>query len=198
LPGFVALAGIAPLVPTVAGWLKADQSASFGAPLYALLAATAAGMVVSCFRWLILDWVHVLTGVTPPTFNARALAEQHYRFYQFYGNLLIAVLWSYSIFRWLRMSSLLRSGTDIGVLILCGVLFAGSRDAISKYRERSRQLIGQSALIHSEGEIVTNGIDHHQGDSGRTGKPPVEPKPEAKPEKENKPKEVQGSKQSKG
>src|SRR6185312_6193985 len=96
LPGFVALAGIAPLVPTVAGWLKADQTASFGAPLYALLAATAAGMVVSCFRWLIVDQIHVLTGVTPPAFNARALAErpaafnylveQHYRFYQFYAN----------------------------------------------------------------------------------------------------------------
>src|SRR5712671_5880452 len=76
LPGFVALAGIAPLVPTVAGWLKADQTASFGAPLYALLAATAVGMVVSCFRWLIVDKIHVFFGVSAPTFNARALEER--------------------------------------------------------------------------------------------------------------------------
>jgi hypothetical protein len=208
LPGFVALGGIAPLVPTVAGWLKADQTASFGAPLYALLAATAAGMTVSCFRWLTVDQLHVFFGVPPPNFNARALEERpaafqylvenHYRFYQFYANTLIAVVWSYSIFRWLKTSSLLRFDTDVGVLILCAVLFAGSRDALSKYRGRSVQLIGQVTFNHSDGEVMTNGIDHNQG-GGTSGKPPVEPKPETKPERTNKPKEIQSAgKQAKG
>jgi hypothetical protein len=152
LPGFIALAGIASLVPTVAGWLHTDQTASFGAPVYAILAATAAGMIVSCFRWLLVDWIHALTGVPAPTFNAQALEERptafsylvesHYRYYQFYANTLIAVLWTYSIHRWLRTDPLLNFGTDLAVLILCAVLFAGSRDALTKYRNRSSQLVG--------------------------------------------------------
>lgn len=151
LPGFIALAGIAPLVPSVAEWLHADQTASFGAPVYAVLAATAAGMIVSCFRWIIVDTIHAMTGVPGPTFNARALeqnpaafhyvVESHYRYYQFYSNTLIAVIWAYVVHRWLRTSSLFGFGTDLGVLILCAVLFAGSRDALTKYRNRTRQLV---------------------------------------------------------
>ncbi len=124
LPGFVALAGIAPFVPIVAGWLAGEQSASFGAPLYALLAATAAGMVVSCVRWLVVDQLHALTGLGKPVFNARALeakpaaftylVESHYRYHQFYANTLIALAWSYGIHRWLGTSSVLRFGTDLG------------------------------------------------------------------------------------
>jgi hypothetical protein len=150
LPGFIALIGIAPLVSTVTGWLHADQTASFGAPVYVLLAATAVGMIVSCFRWLVVDRVHALTGVVAPTFNARALeenptafhylVESHYRYYQFYANSLVAVLWAYAVHRWLHTSSLLGFGTDVGVLILSVVLFTGSRDALTKYRNRSRQL----------------------------------------------------------
>src|SRR5689334_4696702 len=109
LPGFVALAGIAPLAPVVAGWLTAAQAASLDAPLYTLMAATAAGMVVSCFRWLIVDQIHALTGLGAPVFNARALEERpaaftflvesHYRYYQFYANTLVAAAFAYSIHR---------------------------------------------------------------------------------------------------
>ncbi len=153
LPGFVALVGIAPLVPTVAGWLKpVDQGVGVGPPVYALLAAIAIGMVASCFRWLLIDRIHALTGVGPPVFNARALearpsaftylVENHYRYYQFYANTLVAVVFAYAIRRLLRTSSFLTFGTDLGVLILCAVLFAGSRDALTKYRNRSEQLVG--------------------------------------------------------
>jgi hypothetical protein len=193
LPGFVALAGIAPFVPIVAGWLVANQTTSFGAPLYALLAATAAGMTVSCIRWALVDQIHALTGLGAPAFNARALEERpaaftylvesHYRYYQFYANTLVAVAWSYSIHRWLRTSSLLRFGTDLGVLLLCAVLFAGSRDALAKYRTRINELKGQVSLIHSDGEPMTNGIDHNQGGAS-TPKPSASQsarKPSTKP-----------------
>src|SRR5258706_5476692 len=76
LPGFIALGSIAPFSSTVAQWLRADQTVSLGAPLYALLAATATGMVVSCFRWILVDHIHVLTGLSGPAFNARALEER--------------------------------------------------------------------------------------------------------------------------
>lgn len=95
LPGFMALAGLAPVVPAVGGWLDVNQTCGFAAPVYALLAATGAGMIVSCFRWFLLDPALSLTGVAAPSFNARALnesptafnyvVESHYRYYQFYS-----------------------------------------------------------------------------------------------------------------
>lgn len=100
------------------------------------------------------------------------LVESHYRYYQFYANTLIAVVWAYSVNRLLKTSSLLRFGTDLGVFILCAVLFAGSRDALAKYRHRSGQLVGQFAEKDDSGEVMTNGIDHHQGKSGAPSTPP--------------------------
>src|SRR5579884_4018361 len=129
LPGFVALTGVALLVPTVAGWLRTDQSISLGPPLYTLLAATAAGMTVSCFRWLLIDRIHLLTGITAPVFNARALEERpgafsylvenHYRFYQFYGNTLIAVVWTYLICLRLELPFIHQASWNLAVLIVC-------------------------------------------------------------------------------
>jgi hypothetical protein len=209
LPGFVALFGIAPLVPNVATWLHADQTAGFGAPVYALLAATAAGMVVSCFRWFLLDPALALTGVTPVPFNARALEERqgafsllvenHYKFYQFYANTLIAVMWAYSIHRWLRTSPLFGLGSDIGVFILCAVLFAGSRDALSKYRARTGQLFKPFTLQEMDGAVMTNGIDHNQGSGTGSNKPSTPPRPPTKPEVPAKPQPAErGEKPLKG
>jgi hypothetical protein len=156
LPGFIALAGIAPLIPVVSSWLQPlSQGIGIGPPLYALLAATAMGMVVSCFRWLLIDAIHSVTGITPPVLNYGALeqrlesfnfiVESHYRYYQFYANALISILFAYGVNRLLKTSSLLGFGTDLGVFILCAVLFTGSRDALSKYRTRSSQLVGHVA-----------------------------------------------------
>jgi hypothetical protein len=173
LPGFIALAGVSPFSPTVAQWLRADQTASLGAPLYALLAATAAGMTVSCFRWLIIDRIHGMTGLGAPAFNPRALEERpaafsllvesHYRYYQFYSNTIIAVIWCYALRRWFAVPSTLSFATDLLVLILSIVLFIGSRDALAKYRSRSNQLLANNSFSHSTGGPMTNGIDHSEG-----------------------------------
>jgi hypothetical protein len=156
LPGFIGLAGIALLVPPVARWLEPSiqpGTAGLGPPVYAVLAATALGMVFSCFRWLIIDHVHSWTGLTAPIWDFDRLEERlaafnyfveyHYRYYQFYANTLIAVLWTYSLARWIGVSPLLGAGSDLGVIILCIVLFAGSRDALAKYYARTDRLIGQ-------------------------------------------------------
>lgn len=197
LPGFIALAGVAPLVPVVSSWLQpVNQGLGIGPPVYAIMAATATGMVVSCFRWLLIDRIHAWTGIATPALNYRALedrmvsfnylVESHYRYYQFYANTLIAVAWAYSVNRLLKTSSLLRFGTDLGVFILCAVLFAGSRDALAKYRHRSGQLVGQLAEKDDAGEVMTNGIDHNQG-HGTSGTTPPDKKPAGKPEAVPKP-----------
>lgn len=197
LPGFIALIGFARLVPMVARWLAVDQLMSVGAPVYAVLAAAAVGMVVSCFRWLLVDSLLAFTGVARPTFNAQALeqhpdafhylVEAHYRYYQFYSNTLVSLLWTYSVNRWLGTSSRLSLGTDLGVLVLCAVLFAGARDTLAKYRSRSAQLVVPLALTDLNGDAMTNGIDHSEEKDNSSKELPAAPKSAAKPKAPAKP-----------
>jgi hypothetical protein len=44
--------------------------------------------------------------------------------------------------RWTATFPLLGRGTDLAVIILCAALFAGSRDTLAKYYQRSNQLVG--------------------------------------------------------
>jgi hypothetical protein len=187
LPGFIGLAGVAPFVPAVAGWLLpvGYSEASLGPPLYALLAATTTGMTISCFRWLLIDHFHHWTGVVPPIWDDSLLArrltaftylvENHYRYYQFVANTLVALLWTYSIARWLNLSPLLSIWTDVGVLGLCAALFAASRDALTKYYTRTARLIGVGGRTRFGEEAMYNG-NHHSTEAGGASKPAPQPK----------------------
>lgn len=200
LPGFIGLAGIAPLFPAVVQWLQpaSQGEAGFGPPIYALMAATAVGMIVSCVRWLLIDHLHHWTGVTPPVWDDRALesrleafnyiVEVHYRYYQFYANTLVAVLWAYGMNRFYGTLPLLGMGTDLGVFLLCSVLFVGSRDALSKYYIRTDRLVGQATEKDYGGAVMTNGNHHAETAGGCTspcsekqqgqGKPGIPAKPQ--------------------
>jgi hypothetical protein len=175
LPGFIGLAGIALLVPAVAHWLApvAGQcEAGVGAPVYAVLAATAMGMVLSCVRWIMVDHLHHAMGVAPPVWEMdrleqrlpvfTQLVEFHYRYYQFYANTLMAAVWTYSLSRWVGHVPFLGFGTDLGMVVLCAALFAGSRDALAKYYARTGQLIGPVAEKDLSGDFMTNGCHHDQ------------------------------------
>ena len=162
LPGFIGLAGIAPFAPVVAAWLRPlnQSAASLGAPVYAVLAATTIGMVVSCFRWLLIDQILHWTGVTPPTWDDALLEERvtafnylvenHYRYYQFLANTLVAVIFGYGINRLMQTSSLLGPGSDMAFFLLVVVLFAGSRDSLVKYYTRTTRLMGTKIEKGSE------------------------------------------------
>jgi hypothetical protein len=194
LPGFIGLAGLAPLAPVVGSWLQPlnQTQASLGPPIYALLAATTVGMIVSCFRWLVIDHIHYWTGVKPPIWDDSRLEERlvafnylvesHYRYYQFLANSFIAVIWAYAINRLMKTWSLLGIGTDVGILILLMVLFAGSRDTLSKYYIRTGRLVGQVAEKDIEDNGMINGNDH-----GGVGGSPAKPRPTGKPQSKPKP-----------
>src|SRR5690348_7056720 len=93
LPGFIALAGLAPLFPAVGRWLRPVSTGDLGLapPLYAVLGATAVGSILSCFRWLLVDHVHEWTGVRRPTWDDSQLeqvlggfdylVQSHFRYY---------------------------------------------------------------------------------------------------------------------
>lgn len=157
LPGFLGLVGMAPLSPTVADWLRGAHlgDSGIGPPLYAVLSATMFGMILNCVRWVVIDHILAWTGVVAPAWDFRLLesrlksltflVEHHYRYYQFYSATLLAVLWTYPIHRVMNTSPFLGVGTDLGVLILCAILFAGSRDSLAKYYQRAGQLVGDVA-----------------------------------------------------
>lgn len=162
LPGFLALAGIAPLFPTVADWLRPANQGNFGIgpTVYALLMAAAAGMVISCVRWLLLDHIHNWTGVRRLPRNDSRLADVlggydfliqiHYKYHEFAGNMLVALLFAYGLNRSLHTLPALGIGTDLGVAFLSLVLFVASRDALAKFYHKAGQLLGPVAKKASE------------------------------------------------
>ena len=193
-PGFVVILGLSPVVPLVHSWIRPAALAAegVGPPAYVLLSAIAIGLIVNCFRWLLIDPVLQWTGVKRLAINyanlndnldaIRHLHGSHYYFYLFYANTFVAIVFSYLLNRFMGRLSFLGSGTDLGMLILCTGIFVGSRDCLKKYRSRVRQVLGQVA---EKGFIMVNGDDHHE--EGTSPKPKPEPKTAAKQQPAGKP-----------
>jgi hypothetical protein len=124
---------------------------TIGGFLYLTVASLAAGMTVSAVRWTLVDSLHRLTGLSPPSLdfsrlgqNVEAyslLIEIHYRHYQFYANMVVATAITYACYR-VRLGGLMPLGwIDLGTLVLEGIFFATSRDTLRKYYARSQQLL---------------------------------------------------------
>jgi hypothetical protein len=200
VPGFVALLGLIPLFPLVADWLAPipwgeQGELGLGPPIYALLTAIAAGMVVSYVRWFFIDTMHRWSGVRSRSTSYTQLSqhldafhylvEQHYRHYQFAGNMLVAISWSYTVHRIYGSLACFSISTDAAVALICLILFVGSRDNLTKFRTRVDQLVGSTA--EEGGVAMTNGIDHKTQGGGEKpheapkGTPPdhIKPKPSA-------------------
>ncbi|NLE57768.1 MAG: hypothetical protein GX616_05360 [Planctomycetes bacterium] len=154
LPGFVSLWGVSYFSPTVESWINAPQqgSPSVAGFMYVTLASLAAGVTVSAVRWAIVDHLHHATDIVPPAWKFAnlegklqgylALIENHYRYYQFYSNMLVAAGFSFAarvVSGGLRPS--LSPWATIAFLALELVLFAGSRDTLRKYYSRTQQLL---------------------------------------------------------
>ena len=158
LPGFASLWGVAHFSSTVSGWLVSSSSAAgntatVGGFLYVTLASVAAGLTASTIRWAVIDRLHDLTGIKRPSWDDsrlqdclgafEALVENHYRYYQFYGNMLVAMLFLFA-------ARLIATGRQIGdvntldcAILAIGVLYwAGSRDALRNYYSRAEILLG--------------------------------------------------------
>jgi hypothetical protein len=155
LPGFTALRGLP---------FEGLGQAAWGTPLMGVeptistflsetTQAIAAGMIVSAVRWLTIDWLHHRTGITPPRWdfarlerNAAAfefLIDIHYRYYKFYANMVIALLWAYAAGGY----ALGWRGCVYG--ILAGLFLLASRDTLRKYYRRSGRLL---RVRHARGD----------------------------------------------
>jgi hypothetical protein len=180
VPGFIGLTGLVPVFPTIGEWLQPVNNASYGVgpTIYAILAAIAVGLILSCFRWLLLDQMHHWLGLRRPKWKGQGTADSmeavnfyvlnHWKYYEFCGNTLIAATWSYLMHRLYQTSSLLSSGTDLGMVILFLVLLAASRDALRRYYHGIHDLFAQSP--QKEGTVMFNGANH-EGESSKAVKP---------------------------
>lgn len=156
LPGFVCLWGVQPFVPAVRAWLAVQptDTPTVGGFLFVTLASAAGGLLASTVRWALLDHLHQYTGIRAPRWDLsrltanlpafQAMVEWHFRYYEFHGNLLIAVTFLYitrlvSARRWPGEGG----WTDILFLAAAAVLFLGSRDTLRKYYARTGELLAR-------------------------------------------------------
>lgn len=150
IPGFILLWGLEPYSATLQGWLtqSTSESATVAGFLYVTVTSVALGMLCSTVRWLIVDRIHHVTGVTEPRWNFRDLdnsiavhewfIEIHYRYYQWHANSLVG----------LNIAILLYWGSHgfsaaslVLTVILDVLLFLGSRDTLHKYYRRVEQAL---------------------------------------------------------
>lgn len=154
LPGFVVLWGVSYHEVTVRSWLRATapDAPSIGGFLYATLASTALGLIVSAVRWAVIDRVLSWLGVRQPEWDFELFSERlaayevlvsnHYRYYQFYANTFVALLFTYSS----RLTLLTTWGRReawifLAVIVTEAILFVGSRDTLKKYFTRTGELL---------------------------------------------------------
>jgi hypothetical protein len=152
LPGFTALNGFPLLSSSAAAWGTGGDS---NPPLTAFLSGTvmalAAGLTVSTVRWLVIDQLHHRTGLKPPArdfakLEARVAAFEylvlvHYRYYKFYANMVVALLWAYAARDYVQGW---RGAVCLPLVLL---FFVASRDSLRKYYQRTGDLLGEPSEL---------------------------------------------------
>ncbi len=160
VPGFIVLWGMSYFSATVSLWLSgAGTTPTVGGFMFVTLASVAAGVTISTVRWAVLDTIHRWTGLPPPKWDFSRLQDNiaaynvlndiHYKFYQFHGNALMALVFVYAARRIHDGIMTTPVGLfDVGFLILSVVLFVGSRDTLRKFYVRVSQLLGTRPSEH--------------------------------------------------
>lgn len=168
LPGFVLLCGLATVFEPLQLWLLGAEPRSstlaIGGVLYVTAASVVAGMILNALRWAVIDTAHHATGLLRPVWNDALLAdrlpaferlvEDHFRYYQFYGNTALAGLFAAAAWQasphTIGAPSLL---LPVVFIVLEFTLVLASRDALRRYYRRTGVLL---ALSEKE-NVMTNG-----------------------------------------
>lgn len=159
VPGATTLVGLSPFLPFAQTWLASSPTnpPTIGGLLYLSLASLALGMTVSAVRWATIDVIHSRTGLPAPSLNfaklpgkveeLRLLIEIHYRHYQFYSNMFVAVLIAYLAYHFHVGWTF--GLADVATAVLEAIFFFTSRDTLRKYYVRSTQLLTTRAIFRS-------------------------------------------------
>jgi hypothetical protein len=154
VPGLVALWGVSYFSETVKMWLTTanESSPSVAGFLYVTLASLAAGLALDAVRSVTIDQFHHLSGVRAPNldfsdFQAKfwafnQIVESHYRHYQAYAHLAIAVLFAFVARHVASGEQTLHPWTVGALCLLEAILLVSSRDALRKFYARASDLLG--------------------------------------------------------
>jgi hypothetical protein len=179
LPGLVVLLGVTPFSPTLRGWFSAAEHVDTGLAgvIHLVMASTTVGLITGCVRWCVVDQIMELLGVTRPKWDDSKLREllpafdnivqRHYRYYQFYSGVLLALPFAYGVFRMHSASAALGLTTDICFFLTEIALFAGSKDTLTKYHGRAVNLLG---LMPVTKEVTMTNGEHHDSGGKSDGK----------------------------
>ena len=122
----------------------ADPNPNLTAFLSGTVEALAAGLTVSTVCWFLIDTLHHWTGLGRPAWDSRLdknvaayeyLVHVHYRYYKFYANMVVALIWAYVS----RNYALGWRGFLYWALAF--LFFLASRDTLRKCYERTWQLL---------------------------------------------------------
>ena len=156
LPGFVTLWGVSYFSETVRLWMGTSRAGAptVGGFLYVTLGSVGVGLAISAMRWSVIDSIHHWTGIRKPEWDFgelqasiqafELLVDSHYRYYQFYSNMLVAMIFFYIIERLFGAVGWF-TWRDIGFVVAAAILFAGSRDTLRKYYRRAEELLAASS-----------------------------------------------------
>lgn len=178
VPGLVALWGVSFFSDTVKLWLTSADGTqpTVAGFLYVTLASLAAGLTLGAVRSMTIDPLHHWTGVEAPNLDFSGfqgkfwafnqLVESHYRYYQFYAHMSLAI-------PGLLGARILANGASSDwaysapCLALEVVLLAVSRGTLKTYYARVSHLLGKE-------EVAPFSVGERPKKSRRTREPKVE------------------------
>ena len=192
VPGFLMLWALGLVHPTIELWLEGPDGdgPSVAGVFYVTIASVSLGMTASLVRWILVDTLHHGTGLKRPHWRDTHLHERlpayvwlienYYRYYQFYGNTAVAVVFAYGLWRLAGDPGVPVSiWLDLAIAAMVAAFIAGSRSALSRYYTRASDLLAEL----ERSSPMTNGGGQHKAKPG-TPKPTAEKpasKTEAKP-----------------
>jgi len=158
IPGVTALWGTSFYSDTVRTWLSGTSPSppTVGGFFYVTLGSIAAGLTASTVRWTVIDTIHHWTGVPHAAcdfsrlrHNVAAvglLIDIHYRYYQFYGNTLVALTFAYASRKTaLGLWGEFLTWDDLAFVLVACLFFVGSRDTLRKYNTRTDALFPETS-----------------------------------------------------
>jgi hypothetical protein len=159
LPGFMLLWGLSFTSSVVASWLttySAEHAVAVGGFLYSTLASLALGLLISAVRWLIIDTVIGWLGIHGKGLNYgklsdehvlaayRAIVANHYRYYQYYSNSLIALGTAFAVYVYQKIvlkHEAVQWYVYAVIIFLLIVLFSASYDTLKKMYDKMKPVL---------------------------------------------------------
>jgi hypothetical protein len=172
IPGFILVLGATPFIPALQAWLAIDgpEAGAHARLSYVLLVSFTLGMILHVVRWAVIDSFHIRTGLRRPTWNDATLSdhlaayetlvELYYGYYEFCANTSLAILGAYVPLRISgQLAAYLAWWSDLVIILLVGILLAGSRNTLRNYYRRVDLLLGPTP---ERSTVMTNGGGHHE------------------------------------